>query len=178
MNRYQSHGTGKFKRKDFAKIGKNVVFEAGVLVFHPENIEIGSNVYIGHNTILEGYHENKMIIGDRVWIGPQCYLQAAGGLTIEHDNGIGPGVRIMTSVHNLDKDNLSPIIDLPLKYSPVLIEEGGDIGAGAIILPGITLARGTQVGAVAVVTKNTKPSSIVAGVPAKLIRTRKRRQKI
>lgn len=174
MNRYKTHGTGKFKKTDFARIGKNVVFESGVLVFHPENIEIGSNVYVGHNTILDGYHQNKMVIEDKVWIGPQCFLQGAGGLIIKHDNGIGPGVKIMTSVHDLDQDNLGPIINLKLKYNPVLIKEGGDIGAGTIILPGVTIARGTQVGAGAVVTKSTKPNSIVAGVPAKLIRMRKR----
>ena len=60
----RSHGTGDFSEYDFRKCGINVVFERGVKVFHPENIEIGDNVYIGHDTILKGYYLNNMIIGD------------------------------------------------------------------------------------------------------------------
>jgi acetyltransferase-like isoleucine patch superfamily enzyme len=44
----KSHGTGKFDRSQFYRIGQNVVIEDGVLIFHPENIEIGNNVYVGH----------------------------------------------------------------------------------------------------------------------------------
>ena len=60
----KSHGTGEFSPSQFARLGAGVVFEAGVLVFHPENIEIGDDVYVGHQTILKGYHNNKMTIGD------------------------------------------------------------------------------------------------------------------
>src|SRR5439155_20350218 len=65
----RSHGTGAFSREQFAVLGEDVVFETGVLVFHPETIEIGSAVYGGHYTILKGYHRNKMTIGDGTWIG-------------------------------------------------------------------------------------------------------------
>lgn len=171
---YKSHGLGKFKRRDFAKIGENVIIEPGVLVFHPENIEIGSNVYIGHNTILKGYYKNKMILKDHVWIGPQCFLHSAGGLSIGPRTGIGPGVMMLGSPHDLTKDNLGPINELPLRYDPIVIEEGCDIGVGAIILGGVTVAPGTQVGAGAVVSRSTKPQTIVAGVPAKLLRKRKK----
>ena len=43
-----SHGTGLFTPDQFARLGENVVFEAGVLVFHAETIEIGAHVYVGH----------------------------------------------------------------------------------------------------------------------------------
>lgn len=168
------HGSGKFKKSDFKKIGKNVVIEPGVLVFHPENIEIGDNVYIGHQTILKGYHKNKMIIGSGSWIGQQCFFHSAGGLEIEENVGIAPGVTILTSIHDLAKDNLGCIIDLPLKLAKVSIGSGSDVGAKTIILPGITLGRGVQVGAGAVVTNSFKENSIIAGVPAKLLRKRKR----
>lgn len=51
---YATHGDGKFRRDDFRALGADVVFEDGVLVFHPENITIGTNVYVGHNAILKG----------------------------------------------------------------------------------------------------------------------------
>lgn len=175
--RSRSHGTGKFKRKDFAKIGKNVVIEPGVLIFHPENIEIGDNVYIGHYTILKGYYKNRIIIGDNVFISQMCFIHGSAGVTIEDNVGIGPGVMIFGSYHDLAKDNLGPINHLPNKFDPIDINEGCDIGIGSIILGGVTLASGTQVGAGAVVTKSTKPNSIVVGVPARLLRMRKRAKK-
>ena len=170
----KSHGTGKFKRKDFRKIGKNVIIEAEVLVFHPENIEIGANVYLGHRTILKGYYKNKLIIKDNVWIGQNCFLHSAGGLTIGPRVGIAPGVMMLGSPHDLSQDDLGPLNELPLIYKPIVIEEGCDIGLGAIILGGVTVRKGTQVGAGAVVTKSTKPFSIVAGIPAKFLRRRKK----
>lgn len=57
-----SHGSGQYDRSQFAKLGQNVIIEPGVLVFHAETIEIEDHVYIGHNTILKGYHVNKMVI--------------------------------------------------------------------------------------------------------------------
>ena len=169
---FKSKGLKKIVRKKFAKIGQNVIFEPGVLICHPENIEIGSDVYIGANTILEGYHQNKIIIKDRVWIGPSCYLHGAGGLTIEPNCGLGPGVKIISSAHDLAQDDLGPIIGLPLKFGPVVLGEGSDIGMGAVVLPNVSIAKGTQVGAGAVVSKNTNLYSIVAGVPAKELRIR------
>ncbi len=172
MSIYKSHGSGKFKKKDFAKIGQNVIFEPGALVFYPENMEIGSNVYIGHHTVLNGYFKNKMIIGDNVWIGRNCFLHSAGGLAIGSKVGIAPGVEIISAAHDLKRDDLGPIIDLPIKFRPVKIEDKSDIGVGAIILPGVTIAEGTQVGAGAVVTKDTDRYTIVAGVPARKIGVR------
>lgn len=169
----KTHGSGKFKKNDFKKIGKNVVFEPGVLVFHPENIEIGSNVYIGHNSILKGYFSNQISVGSNVFISPMCFLHGSSGLTIEDNVGVGPGVMVLGSPHDLGKDDLGPINQLPMKFEPIKIEEGCDIGMRAVILGGVTVSRGTQVGAGAVVTKTTKPYSIVAGVPAKLLRMRK-----
>lgn len=169
----KTHGTGKFKRKDFKKIGKNVTIEPGVLVFHPENIELGDNVYIGHYTILKGYHDNKIKIGSNVFISQMCFLHGSAGLIIEDNVGFGPGVMALGSPHDLSKDDLGPINHLPMKFESIKVEEGCDIGMRAVIMGGVTVSKGTQVGAGAVVTKTTKPNSIVAGVPAKILRIRK-----
>lgn len=168
---YGSHGSGKFKIEDFKKVGDNVIFEEGVLVFHPENIEIGNNVYIGHNTILKGYYKNKMIIGDHTWIGQNCFLHSAGGIKIGKAVGIGPMVKISTSMH---KEELSkPVLFCDLEFGEVIIEAGCDVGIGSIILPGVKIGEGSIVGAGSVVTKEVEPYSVVAGVPAKVLRRRK-----
>ena len=166
-----SHGSGRFELTQFAKLGQGIVIEPGVLAFHPENIEIGDDVYIGHYTILKGYHQNKMIIGSGTWIGQQCFLHSAGGLTIGHNVGIGPAVKIITSYHAEEGVHV-PIMHSRIEFAPVVIEDDCDIGIGAIILPGVTIERGAQVGAGAVVTRHVEPYAVVAGVPARILRMR------
>ncbi len=148
-----------------------MVIEDGVRIFHPEHIELGDNVYIGHDTLLCGYHNQEMTIESGVWIGPQCYLHAAGGLVIGRNVGIGAGVKILTSFH-VEEGRVRPILHSRIEYAPVRIEADCDIGVGAIILPGVHLGAGVQVGAGAVVTRDVPAYSVVAGVPARVIRER------
>jgi acetyltransferase-like isoleucine patch superfamily enzyme len=167
----KSHGTGAFSPSDLSRLGTGVVFESGVLVFHPENIEIGNDVYVGHQAILKAYHLNKMIIGDGTWIGQQCFFHSAGGLAIGRNVGIGPGVRIVTSAHRLDQVD-RPILRSDVSFAAVVIEDDVDIGVGAVVLPGVRIGRGVQVGAGAVVTADVADYAIVAGVPARPIGSR------
>ncbi|MBT5927253.1 MAG: acyltransferase [Verrucomicrobia bacterium] len=166
----KSHGTGEGPWK-FSAIGSEVIIENHALVFHPENIKIGNNVYVGHQTILKGYYKNLMVIEDGVWIGQQCFLHSAGGIYIETNVGIGPGVKILTSAHT-HEDTIAPIMHQPVELKPVTIGEGSDIGVGAVILPGVVLGKGVQVGAGAVVSRSFQDGAVIAGVPAKLIRSR------
>jgi len=167
----RSHGAGKFDSSRFRKLGSGAVIEAGVLVFHPENIEIGDNVYVGHNVILKGYYHGQMVIGSGSWIGQQVFMHSAGGIFIGRDVGIGPGVKIITSVHaeeGIDK----PIMAGPLETAPVTIGDGADIGVGAILLPGVTVGKGAQIGAGAVVNRDVPDYAVAAGVPARVLRMR------
>lgn len=166
----KSHGTG-LSPWAFKNLAENVTIENGVLIFHPENITIGSNVYIGHYAILKAYFKNEMIIGKDSWIGQQCFFHSAGGLIIGEKVGIGPSVKILTSSHDLSAStNDNAIMSKPLQFSPVKIGDGCDIGVNAVILPGVTLGDNVQVGAGAVVTKSFPSNSVVAGVPAQRIR--------
>lgn len=166
-----SHGTGSFSQKQLRKVGKNVIFEHGVLVFHPENIEIGDNVYIGHNTILKAYHLNRLTIGDHTWIGQGCFFHAAGGIKIGRGVGVGPMVRILTSEHQADRPDI-PVMFTELTFAPVVLGDGCDIGVGATILPGTTIGEGAIVGAGAVVTQDIPGFEVWAGVPARKLRER------
>lgn len=172
FRQFKSHGDGKFKKNQFKKIGKNIIFEKGVLVFHPENISLGSNVYIGHNAIIKGYYKNEMTVGDNCWIGQNVFLHSGGGIEIEEEVGIGPGVMILSHTHK-EEDPDKSILSSDQEFKKVKVEKGCDIGIGAIILPGITIGKYSIVGAGSVVTKNVNPYSVVAGNPAKLLRKRK-----
>jgi len=171
MKRFSSHGSGEFTTADFRAFGNNVVLEAGVLVFHPENIELGDNVYVGHQTILKGYHAGSIRIGSDTWIGQQCFLHGAGGLDIGQGVGIGPGVRIITSTHQ-DPGPTLPIMEGAIEFAPVSIGEGSDLGMGSIVLPGVHIGRGVQVGAGAVVCQDLPDLAVAAGVPARIQRYR------
>jgi acetyltransferase-like isoleucine patch superfamily enzyme len=167
-----SHGSGQVVISALAACGDGVVFEAGALVFHPENVHIGADVYIGHYAILKGYYRNTLVVGDGAWIGQHCFLHAAGGLRIGRQVGVGPGARIITSQHALPADRSQPVMAGPLRMAQVVLEDGCDVGVGAIILPGVTVGAGAQIGAGAVVTRDVPPGAISAGVPARVLRTR------
>ena len=169
--RHRSHGDGVFHAEQFKRCGPDCVFEAGVLVFHPENIELGANVYVGHHAILKGYYKNVMRIGDETWIGQQAFIHSAGGIDIGARVGIGPGVRIITSMHTEAGRDI-PILSSPVQLAPVVIEDDCDLGVGAVILPGVRIGRGAQIGAGAVVTADIPPYSVAVGVPAKVTRER------
>jgi acetyltransferase-like isoleucine patch superfamily enzyme len=171
----KTHGTGRFDPSSdlalLARAGKDLVIEEGVLVFHPENIELGDDVYVGHRTILKGYHKGRMVIGSGTWIGQDCFFHSAGDITIGTDVGIGPCVKILTSAHRLDELD-KPILHSTVDFAPVRIGDGADIGVGAILLPGVTIGNGAQIGAGAVVSSDIPPMAIASGVPARVMRLR------
>lgn len=171
MRSFRSRGTGSLEPGRIGRLGSGAVIEDGVRVFHPERVFIGDNVYVGHDTILEGYHENDLVIGSDTWIGARCHLHAAGGIRIGSRVGIGPGVVVITSAHRVGPPP-EVILEAPLDTAPVVIGDGCDLGVGAIVLPGVTVGEGTQVGAGAVVTRDLPPFSVAAGVPARVIRSR------
>ena len=171
FKKYKSHGDGAFKSHDFKYLGTNVILENGVMVFHPENISIGDNVYIGHNSILKGYYKNEIAIDDNTWIGQGCFFHGAGGLKIGKAVGIGPMVKILTSVHS-DTKPRAAVMENELLFREVEIQDGADIGTGSIILPGVRVEQGAIIGAGSVVTKNVNAFGVYAGVPAKFLRMR------
>jgi acetyltransferase-like isoleucine patch superfamily enzyme len=112
-----------------------------------------------------------MVIGEGTWIGQQCFFHSAGDIIIGKNVGIGPAVKIITSFH-AEEGLLKPILHSKIEFAPVVIEDDVDIGTGAIILPGVTILKGTQVGAGAVVTQDYPEYAVIAGVPARLLRIR------
>ncbi len=169
MKLNKTHGDGSFDKKDFKYIGENVIIEKDVKIFHPENIILHDNVYIGHNTILKGYYKNTMEIGANTWIGQNCFFHSAGGILIESNVGIGPNVSILTSAHSLENLN-GPILFQPVEFLEVKIFEGADIGVGSTILPGTTIGKMSQIGAMTLVNNDVPELCVFAGVPGKLIR--------
>lgn len=146
------------------RIGNSVGFK------HLETFEIGDHVFIGSQSYIQGRFDGRCIIGNHVWIGPQSYFDARD-LIVEDYVGWGPGAKVLGSAHTgLPID--VPIIQTDLEIKSVKVEVGADIGMNAVILPGVTIGKGSIVGAGAVVTKDVAPYAIVAGVPAQFLRWR------
>ena len=123
--------------------------------------EIGENSRIV--TPLKGVRFNKVYIGKNVVINSDCLMMAAGGITIEDDVMIAANAQLISNNHDLDNRWI-------ITCKPVRICRRAWIGAGATILPGVTIGENAVVGAGSVVTKNVEANTIVAGNPAKVIR--------
>lgn len=118
---------------------------------------------------------SKISLGNRVIIRPGCMLFAdprneGAGIIIEDDVMLGSGVHIYVHNHRFD-DPTIPIIDQGYHQSEaVLLERGSWIGAGAIILPGVTIGRNSVVGAGSVVTRDVPAYTVAGGNPARILR--------
>jgi acetyltransferase-like isoleucine patch superfamily enzyme len=112
-----------------------------------------------------------MSVGRNLHLNGGTFLDARGGLTLGNDVLIGPNAVLLSSQHHW-RDPSLPIVVQGHEMAPTSIGDDVWIGANAVVLPGIRVATGTVVGAGAVVTEDTQPYSIVAGVPARSMGTR------
>lgn len=119
-------------------------------------------------TIFTPFHTNfgrHIQIGKNVFINHGCTFLDLGGIIIEDDVLIGPKVSIITENHPV-----SPGERKMLDLKPVLIKRNSWIGANATILPGVTIGENSVVAAGAVVTRDVPANTVVAGVPAKVVK--------
>jgi galactoside O-acetyltransferase len=111
------------------------------------------------------YGHDRLTLGSDVDVGEFVVLRASGGLTI--------GDRVLIAAHAVLTTRGHPE-SLPrwgrVEDAPIVVEDDVWIGAGAIVLPGVTIGAGSIVAAGAVVTKDVPPRTIVGGVPAQPIR--------
>jgi len=123
-------------------IGENSTVMAPIAGAAFDHIKIGNNVYINSNSL----------------------LMARGGITIEDDVMLAANVQLLSNNHDeYDRQVLS--------CKPIHIKRGAWIGAGASILPGVTIGKYAIVGAGAIVTKDVGDYEVAVGVPAKIVKT-------
>ena len=151
--------------------GNGVRVGLGVLVLHPGTFEIGDAVFLGNQTYLQGRHDGHCVIGAHTWIGPQSYFDCRDMELGEHV-GWGPGAKVLGSEHTGEPADV-PIIQTDLVIKPVRVGKWADIGTGAVLLPGVTVGEGAVVGAGAVVTQDVPAYAVAAGVPARVLRSRR-----
>ncbi len=162
---------GLVRPEDLREHGEEVVIEPGAVILHPENVSLGDRVYLGHYAVLNGYHSGELVLGSGTWVGQHCLLHGAAGLHLGSDVGVGPGCRLITSTH-ADPGPSAPIMSGALVFAPVRIGDGSDLGCNVVVLPGVTIGRGVQVGAGAVVTHDLPDLCVAVGSPARVVRRR------
>jgi len=111
------------------------------------------------------YAPEQLELGDRVDIGEFTHIRAKGGVRIGSGVLIAANVTITSRGHRVELPRWGVTAD-----APVAIEDDVWIGAGAIVLPGVTIGRGSVVAAGAVVAADVPPFTVVGGVPAKTIK--------
>lgn len=158
--------------------GKNLILEDGVSInaLSEQGITLGDHVSIARNCILfcTGIIAQKgtgITIGDRTGISARAYFAGQGGITIGNDVIMGPNVQIFSENHAFADPGLT-IKEQGVIKDPVVIGNNCWIGGGATILAGVHIGDGCVVAAGSVVTKSVAANSIVAGVPAKVIKSR------
>ncbi|UCE43024.1 MAG: acyltransferase [Candidatus Aminicenantes bacterium] len=193
---------GLFLRKLFypmilGKVGKGVVFGHHITLRHPHKTIIDDNSFVDDYAVLDakGEEDKGIILGKNVIIGRNTILSCKGG-SIE----LGDYVNISAGCSLLSETIISvgaytflaghcylvaggnhsiSRTDIPIMFQPSLIkggiqiEEDSWLGASVVVLDGITLGKGCVVGAGAVVTESFPDYSVIAGIPAKKIKSRK-----
>lgn len=118
-------------------------------VFPPFYTNVGKNIQLGRN----------------VFINHACSFLDLGGIIIEDDVLVGPRVNITSENHPVEVANRKTMVP-----GTVVIKRNAWIGAAATLLPGVTVGENSVVAAGAVVTKDVPENTVVAGVPAKVVK--------
>jgi len=161
-------------------VGRDVVIEdyAEVQATSRDGIVLGNNVVIGPMAMIRpsGYYARDLgvglTVGDRSGIGAGSYIGCSGGVTIGNDVLFGPGVMLFAEEHVIG-DVSHTIREQGVRWASIVIEDDCWLASRVTVTSGVRIGRGSVVGAGAVVTKDVPPFSVVAGNPAKVIRSRR-----
>ena len=128
-------------------------------------------VYLHDGVILDAL-DGHLEIGDGTTVNPYCVMYGTGGLEVGGRCGIAAHTVIVAVNHTCAFPDM-PMMDQPVSAKGISIADNVWIGAGSRVLDGVTLAKGTVVGAGAVVCRSYPAGAVIAGVPARLMKIRK-----
>lgn len=165
----------KLSEMGFKSLGKNVKISDRASIYNADQIEIGDYSRIDDFCVISG----KIKIGRNVHIAPYC-LVAGGekGIIFEDFSGLAYQVQVFTQSDDYSGQTMTnPTVPAEFKKEAkrtVFIGRHSIVGAGSIIMPGVSLNEGTSVGAMSLVRKSTEAWSIYLGNPSKKIKDRKK----
>jgi acetyltransferase-like isoleucine patch superfamily enzyme len=141
----------------------------------PNGIEIGENTIVMHGAVLHVYNFRGLPhagiqIGRDSLVGEYSVIRGQGGVVIGDRVYTSPFTQLLAVNHVFDDPN-RPFVDQGITAEGIVIEDDVWLGAGAVITDGVRVGRNSIVAAGAVVTKDVPPYSVVGGIPAKVIKT-------
>lgn len=164
-----------FRFHHFDRFGTHVALGARVRFWGPVRVFIGSHSALFDDVIISGVGE--VHIGDRSTIGHNSVLVSRERIQIGNDCMLAAFCYVLDVDHEFaNPDRVIP--EQGLRIKPVVIGNDVWVGAGSIILRGVTIGHGAVVAANSVVTESVPPHAVVAGSPARLVKDRRTSEKI
>lgn len=157
------------------RLGHGAYLDQGVYLHAcPNGISVGPNSLVMHGSVLHVYNFRHMPhsgirIGCDSLIGEYNVLRGQGGISIGDRVYTSPLVQMLAVNHRFD-DPTRPFVSQGITAQGIIVEDDVWIGGGAIITDGVRIGRGSVVAAGAVVTQDVPPHTVVAGVPARIVR--------
>lgn len=159
----------------FRSIGRNVLISDVARIHNPANISLGSNIRIDDFCVLSA-GQGGIDIGSHVHLGCYCSLVGAENISMGDYSGLSARVSIFSSSDDYSGETMTnptvPISLRKLQNGPVRIGRHVVIGAGTVVLPGISICDSAAIGALTLVARTVEPSAIMLGVPARKVGTR------
>ncbi len=161
---------------DHIHLGNQVYLDQGVYLHAcPQGIEIGPETIVMHGALLHVYNfrdipHSGIKIGSNCLIGEYSVIRGQGGVNIGDRVYTSPFTQIIAVNHIID-DPERPFVEQGITAEGITIEDDVWLGSGCIITDGVHIGKGAVVAAGAVVTHDVAAHTIVAGVPARPIRT-------
>lgn len=160
------------------KLGKNVYLDQGVYLHAlPGGISIGEGTFLMHHTTLHVFNFRRLpqagiTVGKNCFLGEFNVIRGQGGVHIGNDVYTGPMVQIVAVNHVYNNPDV-PIREQGITAQGIVIEDDVWLGANVVVVDGVTIGRGSIIGAGSVVTTNIPPYSIAIGTPAKPVKDRR-----
>lgn len=168
-------------RRSFKSFGDPFFIMEPYMIKKPQYMSIGSNFSALFNLRLEAWDEYEgqkytpeLTIGDNVCFNSDCHIGCINKVTIGNNVLLASRVYISDHFHGEINEELKVIPPTKRKLfskGPVIIEDNVWIGEGVCIMPDVTIGKNSIIGANAVVTKSVPPNSVIAGIPAKILKS-------
>ncbi|MEA2495931.1 MAG: hypothetical protein QOJ29_3842 [Thermoleophilaceae bacterium] len=155
-----------------SSVGTNVQIDEAARLIGTERMTIGSNVRIDAFAVLSAGADG-LVIGDCVHVAVFCFLAGAARIELGDFSGLSRGVSIYSSNDDYSGHSLTgPMVPDELRSvdtRPVRIGRHVIVGAGSVVLPGVTIGDGAAVGALSLVRSDLPAGTIAAGQPARIV---------
>jgi acetyltransferase-like isoleucine patch superfamily enzyme len=156
-------------------LGPRVYLDYGVYLHGgPGGLHIGAGSWIMNGSRLHVFNfrdlpQSGIRLGCRTFVGEGTIMRGQGGIRVGDNVLFGPAVQLL-AVNHVFTDPDRPIMDQGITAEGIVIEDNCWIGAGALVLDGVTIGRGSTIGAGAVVASSVPAHSLAVGSPARVIR--------